>query len=51
MKPTNLGTIKEKGKVCNTLSKLCNKRFRNYDDDYNELSDVKKISLIKHSSL
>ena len=24
------------------MHELCNKRFENYDDEYNELSDVKK---------
>ena len=42
MKPTNLDKIKEKERVYNTVSELYNKRFRNYYDDYNELSDVKK---------
>ena len=31
----------------NTVSKLYNKRFENYYDEYNTLSDVKKISAKK----
>ena len=42
MKPLNLGQIKEKVKNYNTASELCNKRFENYCNEYNELSDVKK---------
>ena len=51
MKPTNLGKIKGKEKVYNTVSELYNKRFKKYDEYNNELSDVKKISSIKNSSL
>ena len=32
MKPTNSSKIKEKEKVYNTVSKLCNKKFKNYYD-------------------
>ena len=42
---SNLGKIKEKEKVHNTVSELCNKRFRTYYDEYNEWSDVKKDRL------
>ena len=35
MKPTNLGKIKEKVKVYNTVSELCNKSYKSYYDDYN----------------
>ena len=45
MKPTNLVKIKEREKVYNTVSELYNKRFENYYDKYNELSDVKKDKL------
>ena len=31
--------------MCNTVSELYNKKFENYDDEYNELSDVKKDKL------
>ena len=37
--------------MCNTVSELCNKRFENYYDEYNKLSDVKKISTVKNSNL
>ena len=41
-KPTNLGKIKEKEKVYNAVSELYNnKRFENYYDEYDELSDAK----------
>ena len=38
MKPRSLGKKKEKEKVHNTVSKLYNKRFKNYYDQYDELS-------------
>ena len=51
MKPTNLGRVKENEKVYNTVSELYNKRFENYYNEYNELSNVGKDKLIKNSSL
>ena len=33
------------------MNELYNKRFENYDDEYNKLLDVKKINTIKDSSL
>ena len=47
MKLIKWDKIKEKEKVHNTVSKLYNKRFENYYDEYNTLSDVKKISAKK----
>ena len=43
MKPTKSGKIKEN--VYNTASKLYNKRFEIYYDEYSSLSDVKKDKL------
>ena len=40
--PIKLDKIKEKEKVYRTVSELYNKRFKNYYDKYNKLSDVKK---------
>ena len=42
MNPIKLDKIKEKEKVYRTVSELYNKRFKNYYDKYNKLSDVKK---------
>ena len=41
-KPTKLGKIKEKEKGYNTVTELYKRRFENYFDKYNEVSDVKK---------
>ena len=49
MKPTKLGKIKEK--VYNIVSELYNKRFEKFYNEYNKLSDAKRISSIKNSSL
>ena len=51
MKLTNIGTIKEKGKVYNAVSKLCRKIFGNDHKIYDNLSDVEKDNLIKNSML
>ena len=45
MKPIKLDKIKDKEKVYNTVRGLYNKRFENYYNEYNELSDVKKDKL------
>ena len=45
MKPTNLDKIKGKEKVHHTVSKLYNKKFENYSNEYDELSDAKKDNL------
>ena len=45
MKPTNLSKTTEKENVYNTVSKLYNKRFENYCDEYYELSDVSENKL------
>ena len=41
MKPKK-DKIKEKKEVFNIVIELYNKRFENYYDEYNKLSDVKK---------
>ena len=42
IKPKNLGKIKEKEKVHDTMSELYHKRFENYYVEYDELADAKK---------
>ena len=50
MKVINM--IIQKEKVYNTVSELYNKKFENYYDEYDGLSDAKKkISSIKNPSL
>ena len=51
MKHKKIDKKKEIEKVHNTVIKLYKKKFENYDDEYNKLSDVKKMSTIKNSSL
>ena len=51
MKSRSLGKVKEKEKVYNVISELYTKRFENYHNQYNKLSDAKKISSIKKWSL
>ena len=45
IKLTNLGKIKQKKNVYNTVSDIYNKSFENYYDEYDELSDAKKDNL------
>ena len=51
MKPIEWDKIEEKENVCNRASELYNTRFKNYCDQYDKLSDDKKISIIKKSFL
>ena len=54
MKLRNLAKKKEKEKVYNTVSELYNKRFENYYDQYDELSDAeidKPNQKFKHINL
>ena len=47
MKPTKSGKIKKKEKVYNTVSELYNKKFENYYNEHNELSDVKTDKVVR----
>ena len=51
MKTTKLDKINVKERVYNTVGELYNKRFENYYDEYNKLSDVKKIKKFKSKNL
>ena len=40
VKSRSLGKIKEKEKMYNAVSELCNKIFENYHNEYNKLSNA-----------